>query len=133
MKIEGKVQSGFGHFERRIGQYMDLFLAATGESALFPGTINVNIGCELPVHEDFRMDDPWVSENQELIFERCTINSTPAYRIRPWNRETGLGGHGDHILEIICSTKLDNVEPGTKVVLDFFRVTAGQVPRICTY
>ena len=104
---------------RRMTQYRDVFLRATGQE-LYPGTLNVVVGREVVVKEDFRILGSDIDEpNQDLVFERCLIDGKPAFRIRPLDA-LGKGGHGDQVLEITCSQQLPN-DHGTEVVVEFFR------------
>lgn len=101
--------------------YRDVFKEVTGKY-LYPGTINVDVGKELPIRANFRIKGGDIGEpEQDLLFEHCSLNGHPAYRIRPYHLSTGQGGHGDHILEIACSKQLQNVEHGATVEVEFFR------------
>jgi CTP-dependent riboflavin kinase len=113
------VIQGFRHFTRRMTEHAELFREATGE-CLFPGTLNVQVGQPEPIREHFSIPDP-IDAAQDLQFEVCRINGNWAYRIRPINRQTGDGGHGDHILEIACSTELPNAGDGAVVTIGLFR------------
>jgi len=117
--IQGTVIQGLRHFTRRMTEHAELFREATGE-CLFPGTLNVQIDRPEPIREHFSIPDP-IDATQDLQFEVCRINGNLAYRIRPINRQTGDGGHGDHILEIACATKLPNAGDGAVVTLGLFR------------
>ena len=120
MKVKGHVVKGVKDFTRGMTKYPHIFTKAAGMK-LFPGTINVKIDHEIKVREDFRIKGAEIGEpDQDLIFERCKINGSDAYRIRPLNLKTGLGGHGDHILEI-ASQKVPHVEVGAEVEIELFR------------
>jgi hypothetical protein len=109
----GRVQSGVRHFEKRIKTFGDVFRKATGED-LYPGTLNLNVGNPVPIKEHFRIKGKDINEpNQDLIFEVCRVSGIWAYRIRPYDLATGLGGHGDHIFEIASSTRIPNVDSGS--------------------
>lgn len=120
--LKGVVQKGVGHFQIRISKYRAIFKKATGED-LFPGTLNVNVGRKIEIVEHFRIKGSDIGEpDQDLLFERCLINGIKAYRIRPFHFPSrGGGGHGDHILEIAASKKIENVGHGTVVEITLFR------------
>jgi hypothetical protein len=83
-------------------KFPEAFRRATGED-LVKGTLNVDVGRNIPVNEHFRMRGTEIDEpEQDLLFEVCRANGLWAYRIRPYNLRTGEGGHGDSILEIAC-------------------------------
>jgi hypothetical protein len=82
----------------------------------------VKIDREMRIKEDFRIPGADIGEpDQDLIFEKCLINGTKAYRIRPYRLETGAGGHGDDILEIACSEWIPNATPFSEVEVGLFR------------
>jgi CTP-dependent riboflavin kinase len=110
--------AGCKDFSRRMTQSADAFMRATGE-LLFPGTLNVNVGASIPIREHFRIHGKEINHHEELQFEVCRINGIWAYRVRPLDANGG-GGHGDHILEIVCSKKLPDVNPGTEVAISLF-------------
>jgi len=98
---------------------VEVFERATGER-LYPGTLNVNVGQQIPIKEHFRIRGAEINEpEQDLLFEVCRINGLWAYRIRPFDA-VGGGGHGDEILEIACSKKIPNVGPGVEVEIALF-------------
>jgi len=99
--------------------FREVFAEATGES-LFAGTLNIKVTELVPIREHFRIEDPLAAE-QDLLFEVCRANGLWAYRIRPCNRQTGEGGHGDDVIEIACSVKIPNADPGGTIDLEFFR------------
>lgn len=104
---------------KRMTDYPEVFLRATGEK-LHPGTLNVIVGGEIKVREDFRILGREINEpHQDLIFERCRIEGIPAYGIRPLDA-AGNGGHGYHVLEITCAQTLPNTH-GSEVTVEFFR------------
>lgn len=95
-------KNGFGHFSRRLKDFPQEFLRATGEM-LVGGTLNVKLDRVITIREHFRMLDPWTAENQVLLFEVCRAQRIWAYRVRPLKLDgSGGGGHGDDILEIMC-------------------------------
>jgi CTP-dependent riboflavin kinase len=119
--LHGKVVSGFGQFKERMRNFPEVFRRATGNE-LFKGTINVDVGREVAIREDFRILGPEINEPaQDLLFERCAINDIPAFRIRPYVLGTGEGGHGDHILEISCAREIPNAACGSLVKITLFR------------
>lgn len=123
MKIlEGKVhKKGCGHFKVRMEKYPKVFKQATGEE-LYPGTLNIIVSKQIPIKEDFRIKGEEINEQgQDLLFEKCQINGINAYRIRPFNLKTRLGGHGDHILEITCSQEIPHDGVGSVVEITLFR------------
>jgi len=119
--VKGTICShGLGHMSRRMREYPDVFERATGE-VLIKGTINVDVGEEITIKEDFRIRGSEINEpGQDLLFERCRVNGFRAYRIRPLDA-MGQGGWGDDIIEITCSEKISPNSPGTKVEIAFFR------------
>jgi CTP-dependent riboflavin kinase len=118
--LRGEVVGGCGHFKVRMATYQEVFTRATGEH-LHPGTINVNVGEEIQIREEFRIKGTDINEpDQDLLFERCRINGHAAYRIRPYHIPTGSGGHGDHILEIACCELLHDTEHGKVVEIELF-------------
>ncbi len=119
--LKGQVVGGVAHFRQRMTNFPEAFKRATGEN-LFPGTLNVEVKRKIPVREHFRIPGTEVNEpEQDLLFEVCRINGIWAYRIRPYNVNTGLGGHGDDTLEIACSQKIPNVTHGSVVEIALFR------------
>lgn len=111
---------GLGDMSRRMREYPDVFKRATGEH-LVEGTINVDVGEEIGIKEDFRIRGVEINEpHQDLLFERCCINGYQAYRIRPLDA-AGEGGWGDHIIEITCSQEISPNSPGTHVEIAFPR------------
>jgi hypothetical protein len=99
--------------------FPDAFFRATGEK-LIPGTLNVEIEKALQVKEHFRVPD-MLDPEQDLVFEICRVGDIWAYRIRPWNGQTGGGGHGDHIIEITSSKRIPNAGEGSEIEISFFR------------
>jgi CTP-dependent riboflavin kinase len=119
--LKGTVIQGCRHFTQSMTKFPEVFSRATGE-ALFPGTLNVDVGRPISIQEEFRIPGRDINEpGQDLLFERCAINGIPAYRIRPFVLATGQGGHGDHILEIVCATRIPNVTSGSLVEITLFR------------
>lgn len=100
-------------------KFPDAFERATGER-LYPGTINVEVldGEKIAITEHFQIPDP-IDRNQVLLFERCRINGITAYRIRPYNIHNGMGGWGDHILEISSARFIPDAKVGMCVTLEF--------------
>lgn len=119
ISVRGNVRKGWGHFTQRMKDFPEDFRRVTGE-VLFPGTLNVEIETPLEVREHFRMRDKMDPE-QDLLFEICRVGQIWAYRIRPLNRKTGAGGHGDHIIEITSSRQIPNAREGDPVEITFFR------------
>jgi hypothetical protein len=119
--VRGIVRSGCQHFTRRMKKYPEVFKSATGV-VLVPGTINVHIAGnqEIKIKEDFRMDDP-MDANQVLLFEEMLINGISGFRIRPFNKLDGSGGHGDHVIEVSSDRKIPEISEGVEVILEFFR------------
>jgi hypothetical protein len=118
--VRGHVwRKGSGDFSKRMTGSPEAFYRATGEK-LVPGTLNVEIERPLAVKEHFRIPDVQDRE-QDLLFEICRVGQIWAYRIRPFNRATGLGGHGDHIIEIASSQVIPNGGPGSAIEISFFR------------
>ena len=112
-------EQGAKHFSKRMTKYPEVFERATGER-LYPGTLNVNVGQQIPIKGHFRIRGAEISEpEQDVLFEVCRIDGLWAYRIRPLDAMGG-GGHGDDILEIACSKKIPNVGPGVEVEIALF-------------
>jgi CTP-dependent riboflavin kinase len=119
IRIRGTVERGCGHFRCRITDHPEAFREATGES-LYAGTLNVNVGAEVPIQEHFRIKDP-ADPSQNLLFEVCRVNGLWAYRIQPCHILTKEGGHGDGTIEIACAKEIPQAGPGSTVEIDFFR------------
>ena len=111
--------AGVKDMPRRMCEHPKVFEEATGEP-LYPGTINVDVGEEIKIKEDFRIHGRELNEAEDFLFELCHFNGIRAYRIRPLDAAGG-GGHGDHIIEITCSQKIPNVSPGTQVEITLFQ------------
>ena len=106
MRVSGRVIDGFGAWRPRIEQFPEVFLQGTG-TRLFPGTLNVQLDEPLPIHAEFSISGSEIGEpEQDMLFESCLIAGVKAWRLRPFQPATGLGGHGDHILEIVCAREL---------------------------
>lgn len=118
--VRGKVCKGYGHFTPRMNAHAAVFRKASGED-LVPGTLNVDVGRPIRIKEDFRIRGAEIGEPEDFLFERCLINGLGAFRIRPFLPANGSGGHGDHIVEIVCSQKIPNVPAGAEVEICFFR------------
>jgi CTP-dependent riboflavin kinase len=116
----GRIVKGNGHFSGLMTRYRDVFQSAVGQ-ALYPGTLNVKIDTKITIKEEFRISGADIGEpDQDLLFEKCRVNGIDAYRLRPYNLQTGRGGHGDETLEIV-SQFIPNVRIGAKVEITFFR------------
>ena len=123
MFVKGHIVSGLNHFQQRIARYRGVFKEWTGPE-LFPGTLNVKIDRQIEIKEDFRIKGTEIGEaEQDLIFERCKINGIEGFRIRPFDLQTGLGGHGDDTLEIACAERVPCVGIGTEVEIELFSFT----------
>ena len=119
--VRGEVVPGVGHFKRRMTEFPDVFRKATGE-VLVRGTLNVDVGRKIQVREHFRIRGTEIGEpEQDLLFEVCRINGIWAYRIRPFDLSTGLGGHGDNILEIASSQEIPNATMRNQVEIELLR------------
>lgn len=104
-------------------RFPEVFQAATGER-LFPGTLNVLLAEPLPVCTDIRIPGTAIEEpEQDVLLERCRINGIDAWRLRPYQPADGSGGHGDHILEIVCARELRPLLPQSEmsIVIEFPR------------
>jgi CTP-dependent riboflavin kinase len=103
-------------------RFPEVFRRATGED-LFPGTLNVRIDAPLPIQAQITISGAEIGEpEQDVLLERCRINGIRAYRLRPFQPATGAGGHGDHILEIVCTRELRPLLGGSDtVVVEFPR------------
>lgn len=118
--LRGRVIRGVKNFSR-IRLARDNFCAAyrkgTGED-LWKGTLNVEINRCIPVKEHFRIRGKEISEpEQGLLFEICRVNGIWAFRIRPYNLCTGVGGHGDSTFEIGCSKENPSITTGVQIAL----------------
>jgi hypothetical protein len=117
-------EGGYGHFARRLKDFPNEFLKATGE-VLVGGTLNLKVDRTIPIREQFRMPDPWKAERQVLLFEVCRVLGTWAYRVRPLKLDgSGDGGHGDDTLEIMCAKWITksgvHLQHGDTVEVEFF-------------
>jgi hypothetical protein len=128
--VKGKIENGCGHFEKRMKNNSHAFNETTRET-LFPGTLNIRevTNSDVKITEDFRIrsediDDSGIDESdQDFIFEICRVKGKWAYRVRPCNRETHKGGHGDCVLEIACSTRirdLPHCNEGEEIEVELF-------------
>lgn len=116
----GRIVKGKGHFSDLMTRYRDVFERAAGQ-ALHPGTLNVRIDTKITIIEEFRISGADIGEpDQDLLFEKCRVNGIDAYRLRPYNLQTGRGGHGDETLEIV-SQFIPNATIGAEVEITFFR------------
>jgi CTP-dependent riboflavin kinase len=122
IRVSGVVISGSGAWRPRIARYPEVFRKVAGQY-LFPGTLNVLLQDPLPIQPDFRISGVEIGEpEQDMLFERCVINGIPAFRLRPFQPATGLGGHGDHILELVSTEELRPRLAGLPgVVVEFAR------------
>lgn len=106
MRVSGRVIAGLGAWRPRMEQFPDVFLRATGKR-LFPGTLNVLLDAPLPIQVEFTIDGSEIEEpDQDMHFESCLVDGFEAWRLRPYQPATGLGGHGDHVLEIVSAEAL---------------------------
>ena len=123
MSVTGVLISGIGAWRPRMERFPEVFEAATGQR-LYPGTLNVQLPSPLPVEPDIRISGSEIGEpEQDILLEPCRINGFDAFRLRPFQPATGLGGHGDHILEIVCARELRPLlgENGPLVTIEFNR------------
>ena len=120
MQVTGRVIAGVGAWRPRIEQFPDVFLEGTGQS-LFPGTLNVELDEPLSIQTEFVISGAKIGEpEQDMLFESCLVNGIPGWRLRPFQPATGLGGHGDHILEIVSAVQLRPRIAGLeRVVVEF--------------
>jgi hypothetical protein len=119
--VSGRVQKGVGDFSKRMKSFPEVFRRATGED-LYVGTLNVKVGTKVPIREDFRIEGADIGEpEQDLLFERCSVGDIPAFRIRPFNKQTGEGGHGDDVIEVASSQRIPNAQEGSTVEITFYR------------
>ena len=106
MIVTGRLVDGLKHFRKRISTYGNEFERVVG-MRLFPGTLNVQVPRAVAVHEALRLRGETIGEpDQDLLFESCIVAGQLCYRVRPFHLQTGLGGHGDHILEIVSAVAL---------------------------
>jgi CTP-dependent riboflavin kinase len=116
----GRIVEGNGHFSGLMTRYREIFERAVGQ-ALHAGTLNVRIDTKIAIKEEFRISGADIGEpDQDLLFEKCRINGIDAYRLRPYNLQTGRGGHGDETLEIVTQF-IPNAKTGVEVEITFFR------------
>jgi hypothetical protein len=114
VRVDGRLQSGAGHFKPRMKKFADIFREATGE-CLIEGTLNVKMDREVVFREHFRISglegDEWGWGKSPVRFEICRIDSLWAYRIK--------GGRGDLVAEITCAQRIPKAH-GDRVELEFF-------------
>jgi CTP-dependent riboflavin kinase len=121
VSVKGRIQGGVGDFQKRMINYPNVFSKATGEK-LVPGTLNVKVEKPIHVREHFRIIGAEIDEpEQDLLFEICRVDQIWAYRIRPSNVQTGIGGHGDDVIEITASKRIPDANIGEVVEISFFR------------
>ena len=120
MRVSGVVVHGIGAWRPRMERFPEVFRSLTGER-LFPGTLNVLLEQPLPIRAEYTIRGSEIGEpEQDMLFERCTVNGIPAFRLRPFQPATGAGGHGDHILEIVAPVELRPLLSGSeKVIVEF--------------
>ncbi|MEO5567475.1 MAG: hypothetical protein ABIR92_03230 [Gemmatimonadaceae bacterium] len=120
MRVSGVVVHGIGAWRPRIERFPDVFRSLSGDP-LFPGTLNVRLDQPLPIRAEFTIRGSEIGEpEQDLLFERCTVNGIPCFRLRPFQPATGAGGHGDHILEIVSTKELRPLLSGSEnVIVEF--------------
>ena len=120
MRVIGRVVAGIGAWRPRIEKFPDVFSEATGEP-LFPGTLNVQLDAPLSIQSEFVISGARIGEpEQDMLFESCLVNGITGWRLRPFQPATGLGGHGDHILEIVSATQLrPRITDLARVVIEF--------------
>jgi CTP-dependent riboflavin kinase len=117
--LYGPVKRGCGQWAERVSRehFQAAFFKATGEHpAKGKGTLNVKVTRCIRIKEHFRILGKEVGEDEDFLFEICRINDIWAYRVRPCHPVTGSGGHGDDILEIICSNEIP-IRPEMKITL----------------
>ena len=120
VRLEGYVEKGVGQASQRMAASSEVFERAMGER-LYPGTLNVRIKRKVPLREHFRIYGKETGDpNQDLLVEVCRINGILGYRICPYYVDSGLGGHGEDVLEIACSQRIPNVTYGSRVVVGLF-------------
>jgi len=122
IEVHGTVEGGIGAWRPRMEGFPEVFRQLTGE-LLFPGTLNVRIEQPLAIRAEFRIAGAEIGEpEQDMLFERCRVNGIEAFRLRPFQPATGLGGHGDHILEIVSTRQLRPLLPASgRVLVEFPR------------
>lgn len=122
IEVQGTVEEGIGAWRPRMERFPEVFRQLTGE-LLFPGTLNVRIEQPLAIRAEFRIAGAEIGEpEQDMLFERCRVNGIEAFRLRPFQPATGLGGHGDHILELVSARALRPLLPESgHVVVEFPR------------
>ena len=130
MQVTGRVIAGFGAWRPRIERFPDVFREGTGES-LFPGTLNIQLDTPLSIQTEFVISGAKIGEpEQDMLFESCLVNGIGGWRLRPFQPATGLGGHGDHILEIVSATELrPRIADLDRVVVEFPGRTQAQAGR----
>ena len=116
MRVTARGVPGFAAWRPRIETLPHVFRHGSGVD-LYPGTLNVEVGSPLPIQEEFTIAGERIGEpDQDMLFEACLVNGVPGWRLRPHRPATGLGGHGNHMLEIVSARQsrplivdLDNV------------------------
>ena len=122
LAIEGKTEKGIGHFTRRMSDYPDVFTSAFGHPLYTNGTLNVRIPHKIFIKEHFRILGHCLNESEDYLIEICRANGVWAYRIRPYDPQTGLGGHGDNVIELVSKEEIPGVEEvGSTVKIEFLR------------
>lgn len=118
--IGRKWPNGCQDFTQRMTKFPDAFEKVTGEK-LQCGTLNIQVEQPIQIREHFRLKGTEIGEpHQDLLFEICRVNGIWAYRIRPYQEETGAGGHGDNIIEISSATWISENDAGLYEIT-FFR------------
>jgi hypothetical protein len=132
--VRGHISAGDGHWGDRLMRHSAAFARALGVR-LYAGTLNVLAPCAVPIRAGIRVSGLEMdSDEQDYLCEPCTVfagHDAPdglvlsVFRVRPYHRANGFGGHGDHMLEIVSPVRLRDVpglaEDGSPVTVGFYR------------
>ena len=118
---EGTVRSGLGDHAQWIRKLKDHYERKTGV-ALFPGTLNVELGDEWFVPRDALTLDPAEYGGRVLIhIVPCRFMDREAWVLRTGANERGDGAHPRTVVEIASDLPLRatyGLEDGHRVTLD---------------
>ncbi len=103
--LTGRVTRGFGHWTHRIARNQQAFESAIGET-LYPGTLNIQVPAAVLVRPEFVVYGDAIGEGEDFLIERVLVGGLPCYRVRPYRLFDGIGGWGDHTLEILSAFHL---------------------------
>lgn len=126
LRITGKFRNDNRAASKRIRDYRDIFVAATGIDNLHEGTLNIWFDDDcVSILPEFMIEGKHLDENDEdYLFEKCKLiidgKEYVGVRYRPYNRTNRGGGNGDKCVEVITET-IEGVLDGMSVTLEFDR------------